>query len=160
MAPCFPTRQTATYPMFRRLLILLILLMLGACSQQDASQLRVENGWVAEIPPVLKVTAALMVLHNDGTTPRYLVGASSPATESIEVHKSIVVDDLAKMVRQMELEIPAGGSLSFDNQSGYHLMLYGVEGLKAGQTLPITLEFKDGSELTTEFNVLDRRKML
>jgi copper(I)-binding protein len=152
--------MTATDPMHKRLLIPLILLALSACSQQATTQVRVENGWVAEIPPVLKVTAALMVLHNDGATSRYLIGATSPATESIEVHKSIVVNDLAKMVRQMELEIPPGGSISFDNQSGYHLMLYGVNGLKAGQSIPITLQFKDGSELTTDFSVLDRRKML
>ena len=135
-------------------------LLLAACLQQETDNIRAENGWIAEIPPMINVTAALMILHNDGDKPRYLIGASSPNTDSIEVHKSIIVNDLAKMIRQLEVEIPPQGSIEFSNETGYHLMLYGSRGMKAGQKIPISLEFKDGTSLTIDYEVVDRRKIL
>ncbi len=144
----------------RTVTLFLSTLLLTACLQQPAQQIRVEDAWIAEIPPMIRVTAALMRLHNDGDKPVFLVGASSPNTSSIEIHRSIVVNDLAKMIQQKELEIPAQGSLEFSNDSGYHLMLYESKDIKAGNKIPISLEFKDGSVLTLEFEVKDRRQFM
>ena len=144
----------------RTLKILLITLLISACSEREAKNIRVENGWIAEIPPIIKVTAALMTLHNDSDKPRYLVAASSPKAKSIEVHRSIVVDDLAKMILQPEVEIPAHDSVDFSSESGYHLMFYGTEQIKEGQIIPVILKFRDGTVLTVNYDVLDRRKKL
>jgi len=133
---------------------------MAACGQREATQIRVENGWIAEIPPVIKVTAALMTLHNYGDRPRYLVGASSPYADSIEMHKSTVVNDLARMEQQHEIEIPPKGSVEFSYKTGYHLMFYGAEKITEGQKIPITLQFKDGASLTWTFDVVNRRKMM
>ena len=143
----------------RILLAISLFLLLSACGEEEATQVRVENGWIAEIPPVIKVTLALMTLLNDSEQPKYLVGATSAKAEYIEIHRSIVVDDLARMVRQTEVEIPPRGSIEFNNETGYHLMFYGVEEIKEGQKIPVTLKFKDGSVLTSTYNVLDRRKV-
>ena len=142
----------------RLLCSLSIFLFLTACAQPGTDDIRVENGWVAEVPPVIKVTAALMVLHNDGDSPKYLVEASSPIAEIIEIHRSIVVDDLARMIKQQEVEIPPRGSVEFSNETGYHLMLYETDKIKAGDKVPFTLRFKDGSSLDTVYEVLDRRE--
>ena len=72
----------------------------------------------------------------------------------------MVVNDLAKMIQQKELEIPAKGSLEFSNESGLHLMLYESKDIKAGNKIPLTLSFKDGSSITVDFEVVDRRKLL
>ena len=97
-------------------------------------------------------------LHNDGDSPKYLVEASSPIAEIIEIHRSIVVDDLARMIKQQEVEIPPRGSVEFSNETGYHLMLYETDKIKAGDKVPFTLRFKDGSSLDTVYEVLDRRE--
>ena len=144
----------------RILKIIAISLLITACAEQATDHVRVENAWIAEIPPVIKVTAALMVLHNDGDKPRYLIDASSPRAESIEVHKSIVVDDLARMIRQTEVEIPAHGSVEFSNETGYHLMFYGTGEIKGGQKILVSLKFKDGTILNAVYDVVDRRKRL
>ena len=144
----------------RILKIVAISLLITACAEQATDHVRVEKAWIAEIPPVIKVTAALMVLYNDGDKPRYLVDASSPRAESIEVHKSIVVNDLARMIRQPEVEIPAHGSVEFSNETGYHLMFYGTGEIKAGQKIPVSLKFKDGTILNAIYDVVDRRKKL
>lgn len=144
----------------RKLLILSISLLITACTNQEATDIRVEKPWIAEIPPMISVTAALMVLHNDSDKPKYLVEASSPKAKSIEIHKSIIVNDLAKMIKQSEVEIPAQGIAEFSNETGYHLMFYGTEKISEGQKIPVSLRFKDGSVITVTYDVLDRRKML
>lgn len=143
----------------RTILLFVISLLLFACSGQQAEQLRVEEAWIPEIPPMISVTAGWMVLHNDGDTPKYLIGAFSPNAGDIEIHQSVVVNDMARMVLQPELEIPPRGSLVFSNETGYHLMLYKSRGMTAGARIPITLTFRDGSALTVEFTVRDRRTL-
>ena len=144
----------------RTLAILALSLLLVACLQQETDGIRVEKAWIAEIPPMLTVTAALMTLHNDSDEPTYLIGATSPSTDSIEIHRSIIVDELAKMEQQKAVEIPPHGSVEFSNETGYHLMLYGSKEIKAGRRIPITLQFRDGSALTVNYEVVDRRKLL
>ena len=143
----------------RAILLFVISLLLFGCTEQQVGQLRVEGAWIPEIPPMISVTAGWMVVHNDGDTPRYLTGAFSPNAENIEIHQSVVVNDMARMVLQTELEIPPRGSLVFSNETGYHLMLYKSRGMTAGARIPITLTFRDGSALTAEFTVRDRRSL-
>lgn len=137
--------------------ILPALFLVVACGKQDNDEIRVEGAWIAEIPPVLSVTAALMILHNDGDRPKYLTGVTSPKAETIEIHRSIVVNDLAKMVRQDQIEIPAKGRFEFSNETGYHLMFYGTGGISKGQKIPVSLHFRDGTVLEVIYEVLDRR---
>jgi len=141
----------------RKLLIFSVVLWISACAEKKTADMEVINAWIAEIPPVISVTAALMTLRNNSSTPKYLIAASSPKAEKIEIHKSFVVNDLARMQQQSEVEVPANGSVVFDNESGYHLMFYGAEAIIAGQQIPVTLAFKDGSELSTIYQVRDRR---
>ncbi|MCB1750995.1 MAG: copper chaperone PCu(A)C [Gammaproteobacteria bacterium] len=141
----------------RKIPIVVLLLCVSACADQGNSDIDVQNAWIAEIPPVISVTAALMTLRNNGDRPRYLIAASSPKAEKIEIHKSFVVDDLARMQQQSEVEIPAHGSVVFGSETGYHLMFYGTEPLTAGQKIPVTLEFRDGSERSVVYEVRDRR---
>ena len=156
--PCFVLNNRMNN--IPRFIIACIILSLVACSSQEPIKMRIENGWIAEIPPMIRVTAALMTLHNDGDESKFLVAASSPKTGNIEIHQSIIVNDLAKMIQQKSLEIPAQGKLEFTNESGYHLMLYDCQEIKAGNQIPITLEFSDGTNMTVNFEVKDRREML
>lgn len=134
-----------------------LVVLIAACTAKNGNSIDVVDAWIAEIPPVISVTAALMTLRNNDDTPRYLVAASSPNAEKIEIHKSFVVNDLARMQQQAEVEIPARGTLSFNSETGYHLMFYGAAAIKAGQQIPVTLEFKDGSKISILYEVRDRR---
>lgn len=143
----------------RIILPFVISLLLLGCAEQQTGKIRVEGAWIPEIPPMISVTAGWMVLHNDGDMPKYLIGAFSPNVGDIEIHQSVVVNDMARMVLQPELEIPPRGSLVFSSETGYHLMLYKSRGMTAGARIPITLTFRDGSALTAEFVVRDRRSL-
>jgi len=136
---------------------LLILILLTACSKEVTSPISVEESWIAEIPPGIQITAALMALNNLSDTDVYLIGASSKNAERIEIHRSFLVNELAQMRRQDEVLIPAKGSLRFDSKTGYHLMFYGAESLKRGDKVPIELHFRNGPDLSIQFEVLRRQ---
>ena len=137
--------------------VLSALPLLAACTKQDAQEIRVENGWIAEAPAAVSVTAGMMTLHNEGDEPRFLTQVRSPEARSIEIHRSIVVDDLARMARQDQVEIPARGHLEFSPETGYHLMFYGLENPAKGAKVPVTLYFRDGTALQADYEVRDRR---
>lgn len=133
------------------------LLFLAACTEQETQGIRVEDPWIAEAPAVVSVTAGMMTLYNDGNEPRFLTEVRSPDARSIEIHRSVVVDDLARMARQDKVEIPARSHLEFSHETGYHLMFYGMENVTKGSRVPVTLYFGDGSTLAADYEVRDRR---
>lgn len=74
-----------------------------------------------------------------------LLGGSSPAAESVEVHQMAMEGDVMRMrALPQGLELPAGQGVELA-PGGYHLMLTGLrQPLAAGATLPLTLRFVDG----------------
>jgi copper(I)-binding protein len=111
------------------------------------------DGWIREAPPGVSALAGYMKLHNSGDKSRKLVGASSPAFGNIMLHRTMMVDGMAKMVHQPAVEIPPGGEVVFE-PSGYHLMLMKPKHpLKAGDQVDITLEFADGGSVKVTHQV-------
>lgn len=71
-----------------------------------------------------------------------LVGASSPATDKVEIHEMRQVQDMMHMRRIERLALPAGKTVSLEHD--FHIMLIGLRHqLKPGQTLALTLQLLD-----------------
>lgn len=137
-------------------------LILSACSSSgssesgDASSAAVESAIVVEDPvvratddmsPVSKesgklMTGSFMALTNNGSSEVALVGGSSPKAGYVEIHEVI---DGEMVPMSGGLTLPAGERVKL-KMGGYHVMLMDLEGpLAAGEEVPITLEFSDGS---------------
>lgn len=113
----------------------------------------VEHPWVREAPPTAAALGGFMVLKNNTDKPLVLVGASSPDTAEVMLHRSIMEGGMMKMVHQKSIEIPAKGQLEF-KPGDYHLMLMKPKkAFKAGDKIEITLKFEDGSTLPATFEV-------
>lgn len=107
----------------------------------------VDNAWVREAPPGAMAMAGYMVVKNHGGSDKVLVDASSADFQSVMLHRTIIEGGMAKMVHQMAITIPAKGEVTFE-PNGYHVMLMGPKrALKAGDTVEITLKFKEGESL-------------
>jgi copper(I)-binding protein len=81
-----------------------------------------------------------------------LVGASSPAAGSVEVHEMKMEGDRMTMAAVPALDLPAGKAVEL-KPGGYHIMLLGLkQQLKAGDKLAVTLvvEGKDGKRQNVE----------
>ncbi len=134
-------------------------LLLVSAQMAQAAGVMVENPWVSEAPPGATALAGYMIVHNHGEADRMLVGAESPAFGSVMLHRTVMEDGMAKMVHQHMITIPAGGSVVFEPNS-YHLMMMSPKGeLKAGDQVEVTLQFKNGENLTIQHQVRAREGM-
>lgn len=131
----------------------LLLMGMWAGLAQAGSHLMVDNAWIREAPPGAASLAGYLTVMNHADSPRTLIGASSPAFGKVMLHRTVMEDGMAKMVHQMAIEIPAGGSLTFA-PNDYHLMLMKPkQQLKAGDKVDITLEFRNGDTLQVTHEV-------
>jgi len=126
---------------------LLAALLMSACVY--AGDIRVENAWArATVPGQDAGGVDLTITSKHAAT---LVGVTSLACKSVELHSMTMTHDMANMthdssmmkMREVEaIELPAGKRVNL-SQGGYHLMLIGLKApLKAGETVPLTLNIK------------------
>ena len=112
----------------------------------------VSDPWVREAPPGAP-SGGFMVVKNNTDKVKSLVKASSPDFGMVQLHRTMKVGDMMKMVHQEKIDIPAHGSTVF-KPGDYHVMLMEPKKtLKAGDHVMVTLGFADGSEMTVKFTV-------
>lgn len=122
-----------------------------AAAATSAESLVVEDPWVRGTDGAKDATmsAAFMVLDNEGDEELTLTGATTDVARSVEIHEMAVVDGKSVM-RELDGGLvlsPGKGQLL--QPGGFHLMLMGLTGpLHAGDEVTLTLELADGS--TTE----------
>jgi hypothetical protein len=134
---------------------ILLALTLAACSWLPVAQaeVQVEDAWVREAPPGARMLAAYLTVNNSGAEDLVLVEVQSPAFSHIMLHKSEVVDGVARMVHLDEIVIPAQGSVQLQ-PGGMHLMMPAPEArLSAGDRVPLVLIFADGNRLEVQADV-------
>lgn len=110
-----------------------------------------EGAWVRAAPPGATVMAGYLTLQNRTRDAVALVGVSSPQFARVELHRSAVVDGVARMEAVESIAVPAGGEAALA-PGGLHMMLIGPQQpLPEGSTVEVTLAFDNGWEL--ELNV-------
>jgi copper(I)-binding protein len=122
------------------ILLSIFFVSISACAE---SILIVENVWIREAPPSVKVLAGYMTLKNPTDQDIILICADSPAFEDVMFHKTEISDGIAKMRHADEITIPANSSFEL-TPGNYHLMLMGKKNpLKEGDNVELTLIFKN-----------------
>lgn len=130
----------------KRILLALMLSALSLLAVAD-STLEVEDAWVREAPPNARMMAAYMTLKNTGSGDAILRQVDSPAFSHVMLHKSEIVDGVARMIHQDEIVIPAQGSIELKPGS-FHLMMPAPEQrLVAGDQVDFILTFADGESI-------------
>jgi copper(I)-binding protein len=137
-------------------LTLAILLAAVAMGSQPAAagedDLVLSGGYMQTTIPSVP-GAGYFTLENKGEMDRELVGASSPGCGSVMLHKSEEVNGVSTMRHVDSVPVPAHKSITFA-PGGFHLMCMSpTASLKPGNSVPVTLTFKDGSTLTGDFPV-------
>lgn len=130
-------------------LVLLANLLFSPLSR--ASELSIEDAWIREAPPVSKVQAAYMHIHNRSSDDIAITSASSPLFTRIEFHRTEMTNGLMRMLQEDTLTIPAKGE-KYLQPDGTHMMLFNPQRpLKAGDKVPVTLRL--GEHGAFEFEV-------
>jgi copper(I)-binding protein len=121
-----------------------------------AGSLTISNDWFRALPANLP-SGGYFTLHNGGTVNATLTGASSPACGMLMLHKSESMNGMASMMDMPSVPVPADGSVTFA-PGGYHLMcMQPTPAMKPGASIPVTLQFADGSKITSSFAVKDAK---
>ena len=104
--------------------------------------LSVKNAWSRSTPPGVKVGVAYFTLKNDTGKSDRLLKISSPIAESVQVHRTEILDGIARMREVAVLHVEAGHTVDFA-PNGMHLMLMGLKKpLVEGDTFDLELQFE------------------
>ncbi len=108
--------------------------------------------WIRAVMPS-RPAAGYFTLSNDTAAAQALVGAASPACGMLMLHQSISENGEDRMAMVKSIAIPAHGSVKFA-PGGYHLMCMSPSpAVTPGHSVPVTLQFADGSTLQASFPV-------
>ena len=107
-----------------------------------AGSLSVRNAWSRSTPPGVTVGVAYFTLENDTGKSDRLLKITTPVASKVQVHRTEVLDGMARMREVAVLHVDAGQTLEFA-PNGMHLMLMGLKRpLAEGQTFEIELLFE------------------
>lgn len=116
-----------------------------------AEGITIENAWVRSAPPVATVLAGYMTIHNHSGKAITLISVTSPAFESVALHRTTMHNGMMHMEAVKSLVIESSGMVKLE-PNGYHLMLNNPkQKISSGDSIPFTLNF-DGK--TEEVNAL------
>lgn len=150
----------------RRLPALLVVavgaVVLAACSSGAATSapapatgtLTVEGAWARPSTGADRAGAAYLVIRNASAVDDALVGASSPAATTVEIHETTADDSGMMAMHPVErIPIPAGGSVEL-KPGGFHIMLIGLTTpLEVGSKIDLTLKFASSAPVTVQAEV-------
>ncbi len=130
-------------PMVVGLLALAFAVPVQAGGAADA--VRVVDPYVRQPPPGAMATAAFMVLKNTGTADTRLVRVANPASATTEMHTHLNDGGVMRMRQVPDIAVKAGGEAVLQ-PGGLHVMMIELKSpLKAGDSVPLTLTYADGS---------------
>jgi copper(I)-binding protein len=119
----------------------------------------ISEAWIPEQPPGAMASAVFLDMKNPSDKPEALIKASAPGFKEVQLHKSIEVNGMHQMIEQKEILVAPHGETKLA-PGGFHIMLIGPEkALVAGETVPVTLSFADGTSETLNVPVKKRSMM-
>ena len=126
----------------------------AAAHEYNIGSLHIGHPWSRATPKGATIGAGYLKITNNGTTPDRLLGGSSEAAKSFELHVMSMENGVMKM-RPVEggIEIKPGETVEFKPES-YHVMFVGLkEPLVQGHRVKATLDFEKAGKVAVEFVV-------
>ncbi|MCU0919300.1 MAG: copper chaperone PCu(A)C [Burkholderiaceae bacterium] len=111
--------------------------------------LRIDHPYAVPTPPGARTGAAyLRTLRNTGDQPDRLLGASTPASAAVEIHRSVVDANNVMRMRAVDgIDLPPRSELQLRHGGEFHLMLIDLKApLQNGDRFPMTLRFAKAGE--------------
>jgi len=113
-----------------------------AAATASAAGLMVTDAWSRPTPPGVTVGVAYFTLKNDTGKSDRLLKVTTPVAAQAQVHRTEILDGIARMREVMILHVEAGQTVKFE-PNGMHLMLMGLrKPLVAGQSFELELLFE------------------
>ncbi len=115
--------------------------------------LRTEGAWVRQPAPSRDVTAAYLVLVNDGDEAVRVVSGESALARTVELHQMVMEGGMMRMRRVKEIVVPPKARVEL-KPGGLHVMLFGVKRrLEVGDRVPLTFRLAAGGTVSAQATV-------
>jgi copper(I)-binding protein len=151
-----------------RILILFVLLaLLSACAPQAESPaggnaievtnvvLGLSSGSTMSGMDMGGEVIAYMLIKNHGATKDRLIGVTTDFGNT-RIHETVIENDVATMKVLDNVDIPANSTVEF-KQGGLHIIILDLKaGLKAGDTVSLTLKFEKAGDVTVSAILTDQ----
>jgi copper(I)-binding protein len=138
----------------KRLTPALLLSLSFLAHAQSPGPLKVDTPWLRPSVQGQSTTGAYMTLT--ATEPLTLLGASSPAAGSVELHRMQMDGDVMRMRAVESLPLAPNRPLQLTPGGGYHFMVMQPKTpFRIGTQVPLTLRFRDarGAVRTIDLSV-------
>ena len=107
-----------------------------------AGELSVTDAWSRSTPPGVTVGVAYFTLKNDTGKSDRLLKITTPVASKVQVHRTEILEDIARMREVAVLHVDPGQVLEFA-PNGMHVMLMGLkQPLVEGKAFEIELLFE------------------
>jgi copper(I)-binding protein len=131
----------------------LLLAAAAAAHTYQLDSLVIDHPWSRATAPGMPMGVAYLSITNNGKNADALIAASTPAAARVEMHKTSIVDGMARMRPLSEIAIPPGATVKIE-PGGIHLMLVDLESaLEHGKTVPLVLEFRHAGRITVQLDI-------
>ena len=129
---------------YRYIVLVLFFLSVNIHAQINIS---IKDAWISTAPPSISNHAGYLTIKNDSQNQLDLVSISSPAFSKIEIHRTMIKNEITYMEKFDYLRIPAKTELRL-KPGDFHLMLYNTnKDLKYGDKISLLLEFSDNTKI-------------
>ncbi len=126
----------------------LVCVALATCAaQSQTGMLRVTDAWIRAAPPGAMVLAGYMTVENSSPEDIKLTAAESPQFGMIELHRSVIEDDAARMRKQPYFLVPARGKLVLEPNGRHLMMMMPNVPLQSGDNVTVVLTLDNGASL-------------
>ena len=117
----------------------------------SSAAVKIEGAWVRPSVQGQRASGGYMKLTSDADVT--LVGVSSPAAGSAEVHEMKMDGEVMRMRAVPGLRLPAGKSVEL-KPGGLHLMLMDLKAPLVNSSVPLTLVFRDANGRETRQDIV------
>ncbi|MCW9024650.1 MAG: copper chaperone PCu(A)C [Gammaproteobacteria bacterium] len=108
--------------------------------------LHIKKAYSPEAPPVVKILAGYMELHNPTSKDIVITGVSSPDFEHVEIHSMVMRDGMMHMDRQDTLVVPAKGQVNLEPGDLHVMFINKLKSFKDGDHIPLTIQMGKQSQ--------------
>ncbi len=137
-------------PMRNFIVLSFFILLIQSCAPTPPATLHIKDAWARPLDASLGIAGALyLTLQNDTHDPVTLVGGHTSVADTMELHQSIMEDDVMRMRPMAAVSIQPGEQVIFA-PGGNHAMLKGLtRSLVAGDSIAFTMRFAGHAPVTT-----------
>lgn len=148
------SRIPGVRPILAALVAFAVVVGSAAANEYRIGDLVVVQPWTRATPAGAPVAGGYMRITNTGAVADRLVGGSSPAARTFELHEMAVVDGIMRMRPLAQGIAIAPGETVELRPGGLHVMFIGLNArLSAGQPIAGTLRFERAGTLEVSYTV-------